>query len=178
MKKLLFIAFLVLTSATTFAQTDAYSEDVKTLIKQNGVYDYYANVVDDMFTMLKKQYASKNVPDTVWNDLKNVKQDEMKELSQMMVSAYRGYLRHEDVKAMNKMYSTPAGKTMVKNSKQLTDAQKQELGTFYNSESGQTLLTAQPEIDKLMSKISEMWSSTMYRNVVKHLADKGFTLQQ
>lgn len=178
MKKVLAILALFLASSTAFTQTDAYSNDVKTMIQRNGVHAYYAQVVDEMFDMLKKQYASKNVPDSVWKDMEAVKQLEMDELSQMLVSAYRGYLSHNDVQELNAMYYTEAGKTMVFDAQNLTDAHRRQLSGFYNSETGKTLLTAQPEIDKLMSKISEMWSSSMYRNVVKRLADKGFTLEQ
>ena len=148
------------------------------MIKRNGVHKYYANVVDEMFTMLKQQYASKNVPEAVWKDMESVKKLEMDELSQMLVSAYRGYLSHKDVQELNAMYYTEAGKTMIFDSQNLTDEHRRELSGFYNTETGQTLLAAQPEIDKLMSKISELWSSSMYRNVVKRLADRGFTLEQ
>jgi len=178
MKKLLVIALLFLTTSITFAQTDAYSEDIKTMIKKNGVYDYYSNVVDQMFTMLKRQYASKNVPDDVWEDIMSVKKIEMNELNKMMVSAYRGYLNHKDVQKLNAMYNTKAGKMMVSDAQNLTEDQRRELSEFYGTETGQVLLSSQEEIDKLMSKISEMWSSSMYRNVVKRLADRGFTLEQ
>lgn len=178
MKKLLLIITLLLTTSMSFSQTDVYSEDIKTMIKRNGVHTYYANVVDEMFAMLKKQFASKNVPEDVWTDMEDVKKLEMDELSQMLVSAYRGYLSHKDVQELNAMYYTEAGKTMVFDAQNLSDDHRRELSGFYNTETGQKLLTAQPEIDKLMSKISEMWSSSMYKNVVKRLADRGFTLNQ
>ena len=178
MKNLLLATLFVLFSAMSFSQTDTYSEEVKTMIKYNGVYAYYDNVVDEMFDMLKQQYASKNVPEDVWTDMEDVKKLEMDELSQMLVSAYRGYLSQSDVKSLTEMYKTDAGKTMVFDAQNLTDDHRRELSGFYNSETGQTLLAAQPEIDKLMSKISEMWSGSMYKNVVKRLADRGFTLDQ
>ncbi len=176
MKKIFTLILFVALSATTFAQTDPYSEDVKTCIKSNGTYDYYADVVDQMFTMLKQQYASKNVPETVWTELEEVKSSSMDELSQMLVSAYRGYFSHEDIKKMNALYTSNTGKTMVKDAQSLTEADKVVLGEFYKSDTGQKILGSQEDMNKLMSKISEMWSSDMYRNVVAKLNEKGFSL--
>lgn len=176
MKKFFTLILLITLSTTTFAQSDPYSEDVKTCVKSNGTYDYYADVVDQMFTMLKQQYASKNVPGSVWKELEEVKTSSMDELSQMLVSAYRGYFSHDDIKKMNALYKSKTGQTMVKDAPSLTEADKVALGEFYNSDTGQKILGSQEEMNKLMSKISEMWSSDMYRNVVAKLSEKGFTL--
>ncbi|MBT8304755.1 MAG: DUF2059 domain-containing protein [Bacteroidia bacterium] len=178
MKTVLSFIFIFLISFSTIGQVDAYSEDVKVCIKQNGTYDYYADVVDQMFTMLKQQYSAKNVPDTVWNELEASKSDSMDELSQMLVSAYRGYFSHDDVKNMNALYKSQAGQTMVNDAHNLSASDKSELGQFYESDTGQKILGSQEEMNKLMSKISEMWSSDMYRSAVAKLSEKGFTLQQ
>lgn len=178
MKTVLSFIFIFLISFSTIGQVDAYSEDVKVCIKQNGTYDYYADVVDQMFTMLKQQYSAKNVPDTVWNELEASKSDSMDELSQMLVSAYRGYFSHDDVKNMNALYKSQAGQTMVNDAHNLSASDKAELGQFYDSDTGQKILGSQEEMNKLMSKISEMWSSDMYRSAVAKLSEKGFTLQQ
>jgi len=176
MKKIItFILFLTL-SAHTFAQTDAYSEDVKTCIKSNGTYDYYADVVDQMFSMLKKQYASKDVPAALWIELEKTKPESMKELSQMLVSAYRGYFSHKDVKNMNTLYQSKVGQTMIKDAQSLSEGDKVVLGEFYESDTGKKIIGSQEDMNKLMSKISEMWSSDMYRNVVSKLSEKGFSL--
>lgn len=178
MKTLLSLLLLITVSLSSFSQTDPYSEDVKTCIKQNGTYDYYADVVDQMFTMLKQQYASKNVPGSVWKEVETVKSDSMDELSQMLVSAYRGYFSHDDVKKMNALYVSDAGQRMVNDAQNLSESDKVVLSQFYESDTGQKILGSQDEMNKLMSKISEMWSSDMYRNVVAQLSEKGFTLQQ
>jgi len=178
MKTIVSLLLLITISLSSFSQTDPYSEDVKICVKQNGTYDYYADVVDKMFIMLKQQYASKNVPVNVWKEVETVKSGSMDELSQMLVSAYRGYFSHDDVKKMNVLYASDAGQRMVNDAQNLSESNKVVLGQFYESDTGQKILESQDEMNKLMSKISEMWSSDMYRNVVAKLSEKGFTLEQ
>ncbi len=176
MKKFLTFILLVSLSTLTFAQTDPYSEDVKVCIKSNGTYDYYADVVDQMFTMLKEQYSAKSVPMSLWKELEDTKSESMEELSQMLVSAYRGYFSHDDVKKMNVLYQSKTGRTMIKDAQSLTEGDKVVLESFYESDTGKKILGSQEDMNKLMSKISEMWSSDMYRNVVAKLTEKGFSL--
>ncbi len=178
MKTLLSLLLVITISLSSFSQADSYSDDVKTCIKQNGTYDYYADVIGQMFTMLKQQYASKNVPASVWKDVETVKSGSMDALSQMLVTAYRGYFSHDDVKNMNALYMSDAGQTMVNDAQNLSESDKVVLSQFYESDTGQKILGSQDEMNKLMSDISEKWSSYLYRNVVDQLSEKGFTLEQ
>ena len=176
MKNILTLIIALIVSTTGFSQVDQYSEDVKQCIKSNGTYEYYENVVDQMFTMLEKQYASQNVPTSVWDELKVLKIESLEELSQMIVSAYRGHFSHEDVKNMNALYATKAGKNMFKNASELTEGDKAALTEFYRSETGQKIMGSQDSMNTSMSQISEMWSSDFYKQVVDKLSEKGFNL--
>lgn len=176
MKKILTLIFTFVIATVTFAQEDAFSEDVKKCIKSNGTYDYYENVVDQMFTMLETQYASQNVPTTVWDELKTQKVASLEDLSQMIVSAYRGHFTHEDVKNMNALYATKAGQNMFKNASELTEGDKVVLTEFYRSDTGQKVTGSQESMNESMSKISEKWSSGFYRAIVDELSEKGFNL--
>lgn len=158
-----------------FSQVDDYSEDVKKCIKSNGTLSYYEGVIDQMFVMLEKQFANQNVPKTTWEEVKTIKVDAMKELAQMMVSAYRGHFSHEDVKNMNSLYNSKAGKNMFK-PEQLTEGDKVVLSEFYKSDTGQKVLGSQESITESMSKISEMWSGDLYKSVIDKLSEKGFNL--
>jgi len=114
MKKLYTLVLALLISFASFSQVDAYSEEVKKCINSNGTIGYYENVVDQMFTMLEEQFKSQDVPAAVWKDLKKVKPDAMDELAVMIVSAYKAHFTHQDVKNMNALYKTKAGKNMFK----------------------------------------------------------------
>jgi len=169
---LLFLSF----SATNFAQVDAYSEDVKKCIKSNGTISYYEDVMEQMYSMLQVQYTDVNVPETVWAEIKKGKGDAIDELAQMIVSAYRGLFTHQDVKNMNNLYASKAGKNMFKK-EPLSEGDKIILTKFYKSETGQKVSGSQDEMNKAMSKISELWSSDVYRGVVSLLSEKGYKLK-
>ena len=175
MKKIItLICFLVL-GTTSFAQVDAYSEDVKKCIKSNSTLSYYENVVDQMFTMLEQQFESQEVPEIVWTELKSVKPESMKELAQMIVSAYRAHFTHQDVKNMNKLYSSKAGQNMFK-PEALSEGDKIILKEFYQSDTGQKIVSSQDSMNASMSDISVMWSGDLYKSVIAKLSEKGYDL--
>jgi len=178
-KRILPFLFLIMT-AISVAQsetiTDPYSDEVKTCLIGNGTRAYYSNVVDQMFKMLEKQYASQNVPTTVWDELKGVKSETLDELSQMVVSAYRGHFTLQDVKNMNALYASEAGKRMFTQPNTLTEANKVEVNTFYQTETGQKIISSQESVNKIMTQVSEMWSSDLYQSVVGKLSEKGYNL--
>ena len=178
MKKLLTF-FLALTVTTmSFAQVDEYSEEVKACVKNNGTYNYYDGVVNNMFTMMKQQFKSQNVPDAVWAEIEAGKTNYLDELSQMIVSAYRGHFTLKDVKNMNALYATKAGKKMINAATELTEGDKVLLNEFYKSKTGQKIVGSQDSMNASMLKITEIWSGDMYKNVIAKLSEKGFNIQQ
>lgn len=173
MKKVAFLV-LILTSSITFSQSNAFSKDVKQCLKDNGTHAYYENVVDQMFIMLKKQYESENVPQSVWNDIELIKPEALNSLTDMIVSAYKGHYTHKDVKQMNKLYATDTGKRMTTNSNNLTEADKIVIKEFYASKTGQKILGSQDSMNAVLTNITEKWSGELYQNVVEKLSEKGF----
>ncbi len=181
MKKYLFIFCLLVIGNFTYAQeeeevVDPYSEAVKECLKGNGTYDYYANVVDQMFGMLKQQYASKNVPESVWKELEQTKESSLDELSQMLVSAYRGHFTLDDVHKMNALYNTDLGKKMFDNSHELNEGEKVVLTEFYDSEVGKKIIGSQKSMENVMVEITEFWSRDFYNTIVSTLEEKGYSL--
>lgn len=176
MRQLLTLLLVFTISTVSFAQLDDYSEDVKLCLKNNGTYNYYDGVVDQMFTHLKEQYKSLNVPDEVWEELEQVKTSSLDELSQMIVSAYRGHFNHQDVKNMNALYGTTAGKKMINSQTELDESDKEVLNEFYKSDTGQKIVGSQDSINASMMQITEMWSADLYKSVINKLSEKGFNL--
>ncbi|WP_397363416.1 DUF2059 domain-containing protein [Olleya sp. R77988] len=175
MKKIIALVCFLAIGTVSFAQVDQYSEDVKKCIKSNGTIAYYEGVVDQMFTMLEEQFASQEVPTEVWTELKAEKPASLDELAQMIVSAYRGHFTHEDVKNMNKLYATKAGKNMFK-PENLTEGDKIILKEFYQSETGQKIVSSQDSMNASMSDISIMWSGDLYKSMIAKLSEKGFDI--
>ncbi|MGB6269445.1 MAG: DUF2059 domain-containing protein, partial [Olleya sp.] len=160
MKKIIVLVCFLALGTVSFAQVDEYSEDVKKCIKSNGTMTYYEDVIDQMFTMLEEQFASQEVPASVWTELKKEKPASMDELAQMIVSAYRAHFTHQDVKNMNALYATKAGQNMFK-PEALTEGDKLVLKEFYQSETGQKIVSSQDSMNASMSDISIMWSGDL-----------------
>ncbi len=175
MKKILTVLFFIGISSTTFAQTEAYKKAVKKCIESNGTISYYEDVVDQMYVMLEKQFESKEVPASVWEEIKKGKAAAMEDLANMIVSAYQGYFTIKDVRKMNALYKTEAGKNMFKKDV-LSEEDKIVLNEFYQSETGQKIVSSQDDMNASMSKISETWSSNLYKNVIERLSTKGYNL--
>lgn len=180
MKKILAF-FLALIVTISFAQdkavaVDEYSEDVKLCLKNNGTYNYYDGVVDSMFTHLKEQFMDQKVPPGVWAELEGIKSETLDELGQMIVSAYRGHFNLQDLKNMNALYSTTAGKRMINSETDLTEEDKAALTEFYKSETGQKIVGSQDSMNASMMQITEMWSADLYKSVIDKLSENGFKL--
>ncbi|WP_299890774.1 hypothetical protein [uncultured Lacinutrix sp.] len=168
---ILFLTF----SITSFAQVDDYSVAVKKCITSNGTMAYYDDVMEQMYDMLKVQFKAENVPDTLWAEVRKGKKVAMDELAQMIVSAYKGHFTLKDVKNMNALYASQAGKNMFKKDA-LTESDKVALGEFYKTDTGRKITGSQDSMNDAMSKISEMWSSDVYRGVIALLSEKGYNL--
>ena len=184
MKKVVFLlAFMFVASATTYAQNteeekeDQFSIDVKKCIKSNGTITYYEDVVDQMMGMLEKQFESQNVPASLWKELKDRKELSMNQLQIMIVSAYRGHFTHQDVKNMNALYTTSAGKNMfIKKNEELSADDKAVLNAFYTSDTGEKIIGSQGSMNKAMEDISIKWSGDMYKRIIDILSAKGYSL--
>jgi len=175
MKKIFTLLLFITFSVTGFSQTEAYSKDVKKCITSNGTMSYYEDVIEQMYQMLQTQFKAENVPDTVWADIKKGKTTAMDELAEMIVSAYKGHFSHKDVKKMNTLYASQAGKNMFKK-EPLTEGDKVILNEFYKSDTGRKITGSQDSMNETMSKISEVWSSELYRGVIAKLSEKGYNL--
>ena len=182
MKNILTFFLALIVTTMSFSQdevvVDEYSEDVKLCLKNNGTYNYYDGVVESMFTHLKEQFSSQNVPDAVWIELEAMKPVTLDELGQMVVSAYRGHFTHQNVKNMNALYQTTAGKKMINSETALTEGDKVALNEFYKTETGQKIVGSQDSMNASMMQITEMWSADLYNSVLAKLSEKGFNLEQ
>lgn len=142
----------------------------------NGTADQYSNATNGLFDLLKNQYASKNVPDAVWNELKTETPKQVDRILNMLVSAYRGNYNQEDIQNMLAFYETGAGRQMLTDKTALDYEQQKEVTVFYNTPTGQKILTVEPDIAQNIGEISEIWSRDLYRMMVDKLAEKGYTM--
>lgn len=177
MKKLL-IALLFTVSLTSIAQEKAYHEEVLEYLEVNGTRAQYANAVDGLFDLLRKQYAGQDIPDKVWTELKEESPKQVDRILTMLVSAYRGTYEQEDIQNMLAFYKTEAGVQLLSDKTALDYEQQKDAAVFYNTPTGQKILSSQQEIASRVSEISEIWSRDLYRATIDKLADKGFMMPQ
>lgn len=182
MKYIIKIFALILFTSTVFAQNtevvkdDAYNLEVKLCLKNNGTHHYYSEVVDQMFVELKKQFEEQNVTKDIWTELEQVKPLTLNELEEMIVIAYEGHFTLEDVKNMNALYGTSAGKKMISSDTPLNEGDKIVLQEFYKSDTGQKIVGSQDSMNATLMKITENWSGKLYRSVLEKLSEKGYNL--
>lgn len=177
MKKLLYILVFI-SSSTLFSQETSYRGLVLEYLELNGTTQQYQGAIDQLFGLLKQQFKSQNVGDAVWNELQSDAQPALQQIKAMLVSAYRGTYEKGDVENLLAFYKTGTGRQLVIDQTAMTETQKQEAASFFNTETGQKVISLQADISKSVSEVSEIWSRDLYRGMIDKLESKGFTLQQ
>ena len=175
MKKLL-LALFILTSFTAMSQEVSYHSIALKYLQTNGTATQYEGAIDQLFDLLKRQYADKSISDATWTSLRSESSSEVDRILNMLVSAYRGTYEKEDLINMLAFYETPTGKQLLLDRTGLTHAQRQEAASFFNSPSGQKIVASEQEVGSRVAEVSELWSRDLYRNITDKLAEKGFTL--
>lgn len=173
MNNLVFVLTLFLTSIL-YSQQKSYHEDVVRYLEINGTAQQYGGAVDQMFVMLKQQYMNNNVPEKVWEELINEKANALTDVKSLLVSAYRSNFSHESIKELISFYESDTGKQVVADITQLTDVQKIELNSFYNTEVGKKVQRQSESLKMMVSEVSELWSRDLYKQTVEKLEAKGY----
>jgi len=171
---------LLLVCITTFgiqAQEATYQQDVIKYLEMNGTTEQYSGAIDQLFELLKRQYASQNIDSATWIALRDEAQSETGKIKALLVSAYRGTYEHEDIKNLIAFYETPTGKQLLTDQTALDDNQQNMAAAFYNTDTGQKVISKRQEISRSVSEVSEFWSRDLYRKMVDKLAEKGYTKQ-
>jgi hypothetical protein len=79
---------------------------------------------------------------------------------------------------MMTFYETDTGKQLLADKTALDYEQQKEASVFYNSQTGQKILTSEQEIGRRVGEVSEIWSRDLYRNIIDKLAAKGYVMQE
>lgn len=178
MKKILFILFAFIITLSATAQESSYREDALDLLSLNGTTEQYRNAIDQLFELLGRQYESNNVEQATWDELRDASAGEIGRIKAMLVSAYRGTYTQDDIKNMVSFYQTEAGQQLLKNQAGLTDAQRNDVSFFYNTDTGKKILSSKDKISRSVGEVSEIWSRDLYQMMVDKLAEKGHVMQQ
>ncbi len=174
-KCLSLVLFLVL-SLQSIAQETTLTESVTQYLNINGTTEQYEHAVSSLLVMLKQQYASKNVPEEVWEELSKQKPTAINQIKAMLVSTYRTHFDQIEINDMIKFYKTPTGQQMIKDQTKLTQNDRDKMAFFYNSATGQKILQESDALNQSVSEISENWSRGLYKSMTSKLAEQGYDL--
>ena len=173
--KFLTTVFLLF-ALSTMAQKTSYVQDTMKYLELNGTSKQYDQAVDQLFVMLKQQYATASIPDDVWADLKTVKPQELMKIKSLLVSAYRGNFSQEEVQEMIEFYDSPAGRQLVTDPTAMSQEQKDAYALFTGSETGKKITARKESLSRMVSEVSELWSRDLYKNITGKLQSKGYTM--
>ena len=177
MKKIaLGLVFFLAITLHSFAQEKTLTESITHYLNINGTKEQYNHAVTSLVDMLKKQYASKNVPGNVWEELNAEKPKAINQIKAMLASAYRSHFDKTEINEMIEFYESPTGRQMVKDQTQLSQEDRDNMAKFYNTETGKKILDKSDSLNKMVSEISESWSRNLYVEMTDKLAAKGYAL--
>ena len=176
MRNIFFTIVFLFFSAGIKAQKTTYVEDTMKYLELNGTTKQYNQAVDQLFVMLKQQYATANIPDTVWAELETVKPQELIKIKSLLVSAYRGNFSQEEVQEMIEFYDSPAGRQLVVDPTAMSSEQKDAFTLFTQSEIGKKIGTSKESLSLMVSEVSELWSRDLYKNITEQLQSKGYAM--
>lgn len=104
-----FLFSLLFISTSTFAEP-ASKQSVQQLMRSTGAGNMGIQIMNQMLPALKKMVP--DAPEKFWTDfMAEVNADDM---VNMVIPIYQKYLTEEDIKAMNKFYSSPTGRKLIR----------------------------------------------------------------
>jgi len=175
--KILIFTFFTLLLSSVNAQQKTFTESINEYININGTEEQYSDAIDQLFVMLKQQYASSNVPEYVWEELKTKKTRALYQIKIMLASAYRSHFEHDNIKDLINFYNSSAGKQYKIDPTALSEKQKDEITLFYQSPTGKVLNQQAESLNLMCAEISESWSRSLYMEMKDELAAKGYLLE-
>lgn len=100
---------LLLISTSAFAEP-ASKQSVQQLMRNTGAGNMGIQIMNQMLPSLKRMVP--DAPEKFWTDfMAEVNADDM---VNMVIPIYQKYLTEEDIRAMNKFYSSPTGRKLIR----------------------------------------------------------------
>ena len=168
LSKLIFTIFLFI-SFVSFSQEMDFSEEVGIYLNRNHSLDQYAYAYDQLLTMLENQYPKSDENLEAWKYLETNKEKTLAEIKELLIPVYVRNFSQEEIEQMILFYESDTGRQLAANRSKMTEGQKTELNTFYNSELGKRIIEKQPILTQEIGVVSEGWSRDLYETAVSLL---------
>ena len=174
----LFLTLFFSVSFMVGAVAQNFQEKLGEYLLINGTHTQYSNAYDQMYTMLQQKNAFQEVPAELWESLQATKEEDVSGILNLLTSAYQKHFTEGDITEMLGFYQSEAGRQLVVDANNLTEAQRAEANGFFGSATGQKIAAVQKELTADVSQISEFWSRDLFKATLIKLAAKGYHLPQ
>ena len=144
------------------AQESNYTKDISEYLDSNGTMLQYEYAYAELLKMLSSNFPKNEDNAQGWEYLEDNKEKALDEMKSLIIPIYQSNFTHNEIKQMSAFYSSEAGLQLINDRSKLTKAHKEVLNTFYNSATGQKIISKQEELSIEISKVSESWSRDLY----------------
>lgn len=155
------VCFLFIPMVFTAQESD-YVKDIADYLDNNASMKQYEYAYDALLKMLGSSYPKNDRNAQEWEYLDNGKEKALDEIKKKLIPIYMANFTHDEIKHMSAFYASETGLQLINDRSKLTETQKEELNTFYNSTTGQKIITKQEVLVKEIGMASESWSRDLY----------------
>ncbi|NNM23576.1 MAG: DUF2059 domain-containing protein [Flavobacteriaceae bacterium] len=173
-----FLTLFSLICFSGFGQVDAFQQDIIDYLKVNGTQAQYSEAYDEMFTVLKKNFETANVPENVWQDLRTNKSESLDDVIEFLTFAYRKHFTQDDIHKMEAFYRTEAAQKMIRNTGDLSEKEHKAISAYYESDVAKKVDSKKVELANDISEISSHWSRDLFSAKMSALIKMGYVPHQ
>ncbi len=170
MQKVLFsLCFILTIPICSVAQDSKFVNEVTAYLEHNGTVGQYDHAYDGLLKMLQNQYPETDANKEGWTYLRENRKTSVDRMMALLVPIYQKHFDQGEIQNMNGFYMSPTGIQLVKDRSKMTEVQKKELNSYYNSPLGKKVLEKQTILSQEISMASESWSRDLYETAVSLL---------
>lgn len=166
----------ILISTLSFPQ-NSYEIEIEEYLNANGTLTYYSNVIDRMYDFIQQEFNQQEIPDSVWTDLRNDKDEALNSIKSQIVGAYQAHFSREEIQEMKKFYTSGTGMKVLQN-KPLNSEEVTERDGFYDSSTGKKIQESTESLNTILRDLTENWSTNLYASAKNKLRELGYVKKQ
>ena len=137
MKKVILVSLTIAFCSAVNAQDQKYEKTLKKMFKLAGTEQTFSTVIDQMFGMIKGQYA--NIDDEYWKKFKaEFSKTSLEELTEMLVPVYRKHLTQSNLEEIIEFYESPVGKKYAQKTPMIMQ-ESMQIGQQWGMQIGQKI---------------------------------------
>ncbi|MRI02267.1 DUF2059 domain-containing protein [Kriegella sp. EG-1] len=171
MKKYITLIFILLISCANKLIAQDVKDDslAATYLEINGSLHQYDYAYSQLLLMLNKKYPKTEENIQGWQFLNDNKDRAIVEMKSLLVPIYSSHFTVKDLEQMIDFYQTDTAKQLMLDRSKMSDMQKQELNSYYNTAVGRKIVEKQQLLAAEIAIASENWSRDLYETAVSLL---------